>query len=166
VGHITIRVATRPEIRTGLATSIRKHITNSQSQYSRHNTLKTAWISLQEFFEFVDLEYHDMLRHVSTHWLSLGSAIGRLLQSWPALISYFISLGADCPKRLSKAMGLYSDNEEKDSDVKLDVIKAGLYFARYLCNVIHQTVLALEGNVVTFCELFPMMSGLWAKLTD
>ena len=106
-----------------------------------------------------------MLRHVSTHWLSLGSAIGRLLQSWPVLISYFKSLGADCPKRLSKAMGLHSDDEE-DGDVKLDVTKAGLHFARSLCNVILQTVLALEGDDVTFCELFPIMSGLRAKLTD
>jgi hypothetical protein len=79
---------------------------------------------------------------------------------------YFISLGADCPKRLSKAMGLYSDNEEEDGDVKLDVTKAGLYFARNLCNVIHQMVLALEGDEVTFCKLFPIMSGLRAKLTD
>ena len=58
-------------------------------------------------------------------------------------ISYFKSLGADCPKRLSKAMGLHSDNEEEDGDVKLDVTKACLYFACNLCSVFwHDSVSA------------------------
>jgi hypothetical protein len=134
--------------------------------YSHFSISANRRTELQEFFNFVDLEYHDMLRHVSTRWLSLGPAIERLLQSWPALISYFKSIGADCPKRLSKAIGLHTDNEEEDGDVKLNVTKAGLYFARNLCNVFQQAVLALEGDDVTFCELFPIMSGLRAKLTD
>ena len=134
--------------------------------YSHFSISANRRVELQDFFKFVDLEYHDMLRHVSTRWLSLGPAIARLLQSWPALISYFKSLGTDCPKRISKAMGLLSDNEEDDGDVKLNITKAGLHFAVNLCYAFEQTVLALEGDDVTFCELFPIMSGLRTKLKD
>jgi hypothetical protein len=70
-------------------------------------------------------------------WLSLGLAIDRLLQSQPALISYFKSLCGNCPKRLSKALGLqmHSGIEENDSDVKLNIAKAGLHLALDMCNV-------------------------------
>jgi hypothetical protein len=134
--------------------------------YSHFSISANRRVELQDFFNFLDLEYHDMLRHVSTRWLSLGPAIDRLLQSWSALISYFKSLGTDCPKRISKAMGLPADNEEEDGDVKLNVTKANLHFALNLCNVFEQTVLSLEGDDVTYCELYPVMSGLRVKLKD
>jgi hypothetical protein len=86
--------------------------------------------------------------------------------SWLALISYFKFLGNDCSKRISKALGLHSVNEEDDGDVRLSVTKAGLCFALNLCKVFEQTVLAFEGDGVSYCELFPIMSGLRKKLQD
>jgi hypothetical protein len=134
--------------------------------YSHFSISANRRVELQDFFNFVDLEYHGIMRHVSTRWLSLGPAIDRLLLSWPALISYFKSLGNDCPKRISKALGLHSENEEDDGDVRLSVTKAGLYFALNLCKVFEQIVLALEGYGVSYCELFPIMSGPRTKLQD
>ena len=83
--------------------------------YSHFSISANRRVELIEFFEFVDLEYHDLLRHVSTRWLSLGPAIQRMLQSWPALISYFRSLGQECPKRIAKSLGL-SNTDTNDED--------------------------------------------------
>lgn len=40
---------------------------------------------------FVDITYKQLLAHVSTRWLSLLRVIARILQLWPALVSYFTS---------------------------------------------------------------------------
>ena len=49
--------------------------------------------SLKEFCRFYDVEFQEILQHVTTRWLSLNPAITRLMQTWIALKSYFISLG-------------------------------------------------------------------------
>ena len=98
---------------------------------------------LQEFFEFVDTEYHDVLRHEATRWLSLGPAISRLVESWAAIVSYFQLLHGECPKRIAKALGLPVGNEEEDGGIKLNVAKAYLYFVVNLCKVFEQVVLTL-----------------------
>lgn len=54
-------------------------------------------IDLKEFCEFCDTEFHEILRHVVTRWLSLNPAITRLLQNWLPLKSYLISIGEECP---------------------------------------------------------------------
>ena len=46
---------------------------------------------LLEFYQFLNIEYRELLRHVPTRWLSLMPAIDRLLLCWPALKSYFAS---------------------------------------------------------------------------
>lgn len=51
------------------------------SVYSHFSVSANRRIQLINFFEFVDVEYHELLRHVPTRWLSLGSAIDRLLDS-------------------------------------------------------------------------------------
>lgn len=55
---------------------------------------------LKSFFEFVHLQWSEILRHVPTRWLSLTPAMSRLLQNWMAIKSYFQSI-SDCPKALA-----------------------------------------------------------------
>ena len=48
---------------------------------------------LSEYCNFCDINYRDVVKHVSTRWLSLERAIGRVLQQYDALRSYFLSEG-------------------------------------------------------------------------
>ncbi|KAM4722874.1 uncharacterized protein WCC33_009052 [Rhinophrynus dorsalis] len=50
---------------------------------------------LKTCFEFVHQEYHKVLRHVPTRWLSLFAAIDRLLLDWEAIKVYFLQCGEE-----------------------------------------------------------------------
>ncbi|CAJ1064635.1 uncharacterized protein LOC102077137 [Xyrichtys novacula] len=83
--------------------------------------------NLKDFCEFCDIEFHDILRHVVTRWLSLNPAISCLLENWPALKSYFMSI-KDCPKRLrellSNVLSLFEEvvkKLERDNTVSVDL---------------------------------------------
>lgn len=47
--------------------------------------------SLSDFCAFCDTAYADMIKHTSTRWLSLESAVSRILQKYAGLKSYFLS---------------------------------------------------------------------------
>ena len=132
--------------------------------YGHFSVSANRRVELQDFFDFVDLEYSDLLRHVPTRWLSLGPAIERLLKSWPAVISYFQSLGEQCPKRIQTHLGLKPDRD--DGEMHMKVKEAYLHFIHNLCCVFEQTVLILERDDFSFCEIFPVMQDLRNKLKD
>ena len=50
--------------------------------------------NLQRYCVFCDTSYRDIIKHVSTRWLSLEKAINHTLQQYEALRSYFISEGS------------------------------------------------------------------------
>ena len=58
---------------------------------SDFSSLAKKAANLSSFFDFVEMEYHDVLRHVPTRLLSLLPAVERILHSWPALRAYFLS---------------------------------------------------------------------------
>ena len=49
--------------------------------------------SLDSYCSFCDTSYREIIKHVSTRWLSLGRAVGRTLQQYEVLKSYFSSEG-------------------------------------------------------------------------
>jgi hypothetical protein len=51
---------------------------------------------LEEFCDFVDVEYRKLLGYSKTRWLALLPAVERILQMFPALKSYFMSI-KQCP---------------------------------------------------------------------
>lgn len=63
-------------------------------------TIRTE--SLKEFCSFVEIEYKDLLKHSSSRWLSLYPVINRILEIFPALRSYFLSLDNNCPVVLKR----------------------------------------------------------------
>ena len=40
---------------------------------------------------FTNTEVKKMVKHITTHWLSLGKSLSRTLLQWNALESYFLS---------------------------------------------------------------------------
>ena len=46
---------------------------------------------LSEYFEFCYQDYQKVLKHVSTHWLSLERCVERALKKFPSLKAYFLS---------------------------------------------------------------------------
>ena len=46
---------------------------------------------LKEFCDFVNVTYQKILAHVKTRWLSLLRVVERVVELWPALVSYFQS---------------------------------------------------------------------------
>lgn len=46
---------------------------------------------LLEFNQFCDIESRNILKYISTRWLSLSNCVDRILQQFPALESYFLS---------------------------------------------------------------------------
>ena len=47
--------------------------------------------SLLSYCTFCDQEYRNIIKHVTTRWLSLKCAIERILKQYPSLKSYFLS---------------------------------------------------------------------------
>lgn len=48
--------------------------------------------TLEEFCLFMVQEYKKIIKYVSTHWLSLESAVTQCLKLYPSLKSYFLSV--------------------------------------------------------------------------
>ena len=61
-------------------------------------------LQLEEFCTFCDTTYAQMIKYVSTRWLSLESAVTRILQKYAGLKSYFLSQDESSPRftRLQK----------------------------------------------------------------
>lgn len=66
----------------------------------QHFSIYTARVeSLKDFCEFVNVQYKEVLSYGKTRFLSLFPVIDRILQLFPALKSYFLSL-ENCPRLL------------------------------------------------------------------
>nr|XP_055037244.1 uncharacterized protein LOC129424964 [Misgurnus anguillicaudatus] len=115
---------------------------------------------LKSIHSFVEIEYQSLLRHVPTRWLSLWPAVKRLHDSWAPIKTYFLSLGEDkCPKSLWR---LFKDDQDGEGN-PLD-LQVYLSFLSNALKIFHDTVLVLEREDGTVCELYDMMFILKTKL--
>ena len=64
--------------------------------------------SLEEFCAFCDTTYAEIVKYVSTRWLSLESAVSRVLQQYAGLKSYFLS-GGDSNARFRRLQQHFED---------------------------------------------------------
>lgn len=111
---------------------------------------------LKEFFEFVQIDYVELLRHVPTCWLSLLPAIDRLLLCWSALKSYFTSTGED------DVASLIWNGFSCDCESVLP--QCSLYFIQNVTAIFHEAVKVFESNATTATELHTVMEDVRTKL--
>lgn len=130
--------------------------------YSFFSTSAKRRESLKEFCEFCDVEFHDILRHVVTRWLSLNPAITRLLQNWDPLKSYLISIGEECPRRLKELLKLTEDAAGVEGEA--DIVEVYLLFCNNVMCLFKEVVKKLEKNVTTSVDLYSIMECFLTRL--
>ena len=64
--------------------------------------------SLLSYYTYCDQEYRNIIKHVTTRWLSLKFAIERILKQYPSLKSYFLSENERQP-RFRRLHDLFAD---------------------------------------------------------
>ncbi|XP_006131601.1 uncharacterized protein LOC102463496 [Pelodiscus sinensis] len=124
---------------------------------------------LKDFFEFCEVEFHEVMRNVPTRWLSLFNAIKQLLLNWRPLKAYFLSLGSDdCHVAI---WNIISDQEdEMASDEQPTLSELYLYFTHYFMSQFQDTLLKLENQSTLSCDLYLIMekfrNSLRKKIDD
>lgn len=126
---------------------------------------------LKECFEFANIEYKNLLRHVPTRWLSLLPAIDRLVYSWPAVKRYFLKKGKqNCRKVLWDFVAYeVSDDEilnEEEECLVEGLPEAYLYFVHNVLHEFHLSILALESDSCTILEIYDILNKLLLSLQN
>lgn len=118
---------------------------------------------LKEIFDFVDIEWSQLLRHVPTRWLSLFPAINRLLKNWPAVKAYFQSIGKEeTPAVIWRFIGDES-GEAADKDTP-SVPVLYLYFLQNCLPVFQTAIQTLERTNLVAVEIYEILSTVRNKL--
>ena len=115
--------------------------------------------TLKEFHIFVETEFHKILHHVPTRWLSLHPCIERILLSWKALSSYFLSRPAECSKQLFKLLMI--DNESTEIP---RLIEMYLIFSQHVMEIFKLAVQELEKNETSTADVFIILTNLRNRL--
>jgi len=129
-----------------------KFMAISRSCGSRRN-------ALMEFGEFGNWDYTELLGHVPTRWSSFAPAIKRLLDNWPALISYFCSID-DWPARIQTMLRLKRDGTEEDNAKEVEI---WLRFILSYMNVFEQSAWVIEGENVSATEVYDIICMPYEK---
>lgn len=90
--------------------------------------------------------------------MSIGPAIQKIIKFYPALISYFISLGENCPKQIKKLLFI----EEDESEIKHLFKKPSIYlhFCANVTIIFEKTSKLLQKSETSSTELFCIMNEL------
>ena len=119
--------------------------------------------NLQECFNFHQAEYHAVLRHVPTRWLSLFKAVERLLASWEPLKSYFLAQGEDeCPRAI---WDIIKDQEHEMAPASEPTFaELYIYFVHFFMSSFQDTLLLLETKSTTAGDLYVIMDKFRSML--
>lgn len=116
--------------------------------------------TLKEFCQFTAVQYKQILRHVPTRWLSLLPAIQRILECWPALKSYFMSLEkSDCPGVIWDAM---CSGDEDD----VTVSECVFLLMHNVMQEFDSAIRVLEGESVSVLDIQIVMTRLRDQLVS
>ena len=125
--------------------------------YSHFSNAAKRREKLVEFCNFAEIEFKEILRHVTTRWLSLLPAIDRILITWSGLTSYFLS--EDLSKQMKNIL-LIKDNEIPPE------IELYLTFLSHILKLYSETTKKLESNICTAMDLYHILVEFKDKLSD
>lgn len=111
--------------------------------FNEFSSSTTKIVALKEFFQFCDLEWSELLRHVPTRWLTLIPAVDRLLKNFDALKSYFLSQNNASPMLVKF--------------FEYDLAEAYLGFLSNIGNVFFKHIKTLESDECLVLEVFKIM---------
>lgn len=148
----------------GLEPDVESIVMKIYSEFSS-SALKTK--KLKECFEFAQIEFKELLRHVPTRWLSLLPAIDRLVYSWPAVKYYFLEKGPNHSHRvlwefISEGCDVDINNDEECKKESLN--DCYLFFLSNILPEFTKVVLLLENNSFTILDLDHAMRSLFEQL--
>jgi len=108
--------------------------------------------TLKEFHTFVEIEWKELIRHVGTRWLSLLPCVDRILHNYQALVSYFLSLGSDCPKQIQLLLKITEESHTVSEEIEIYLL-----FCNHILPMFNNAVKIIEKNSTTVIELFSIM---------
>lgn len=111
---------------------------------------------LKDLFLEADLTYLEILRHVSTRWLSLLPAVERILRGFPILKTYFFEMNENCPVGLKK---YFSEADSLKSECFLAFFQNAL-------KIFNDAILILEKDDILVSEVFDIINNLRKKLKE
>ncbi|XP_016665151.1 uncharacterized protein LOC107885900 [Acyrthosiphon pisum] len=134
--------------------------------YSHFSSSASRRENLKSFFYFAQVDWEELVKHVPTRWLSLGPAIDKILKFYPALISYFISIGDECPKVLQKLLSINADTDTDQENYLYTKTYIYLTFCANVVQIFQQTSKRLQNMDNSATELYEIMDYLKTNLTE
>lgn len=112
---------------------------------------------LKDCFEFVQQDFHNVSRHISVRWLSLYSAVDRLILNWNAIKVYFLKKGQNnCDGIIWK----FIKDQADELSEQLTLSECYLWFVHHILSVFQKSILMLEKKNLDATDVFDIMNGL------
>ena len=121
---------------------------------------------LKDFFDFLELEYDNIIRHVITRWLSLHKALDKIVNAWSAIKLYFLQQGEEDTHKIIWKFVKDSEDEIRDDKGSLSLAECYIHFVHHFMGLMNQYIIQLENQSVTSSELHDIMLSLKNKLEN
>ncbi|KAG6926940.1 hypothetical protein G0U57_010766 [Chelydra serpentina] len=120
---------------------------------------------LKEFSDFVETEYSEILHQVPKRFLTLFTAVDRLLKNWPALKYYFVNKGKEDVSRTIWAF--LAEQEDRVSDVEtITLPELYIYFVHNVMSQFNNTIKVLESDYIQVTELYATFNKLRREIQN
>lgn len=119
---------------------------------------------LKDCFDFLELEYENIIRHVITRWLSLHKALEKIVNAWSAIKLYFLQQGEENTHKIIWKFVRHTEDEIQDDEDHLSFAECYVHFVHHFMGLMNQHILQLENKSITCSELHDIMLSLKNKL--
>ncbi|CAI6344579.1 unnamed protein product [Macrosiphum euphorbiae] len=118
---------------------------------------------LKECFEFVQQDYHNVLRHIPVRWLSLFNAVDRLILNWNAIKTYFIKKGKN---ECDKIIWTFIEDQKNELSEQLTLRECYIWFVHHVLSIFQKHILILEKNNLNAPEVYDVMLSLRSQILN